>query len=188
MGMKPKPVTIILLIAVVVLGVYFLNMTMNKNMAYPNEGELQYDMQAAAPADSNTGMPTEAQMQQMSQGGPTIPENPVQEVGGVQGPGPDQGEAAPPQGGFGGDVQASVNEGFEGCSPKRQLSPQELLPKDYASTWAQCNPSGAGSLDGKNFLQAGHHIGINTIGQSLKNPNLQLRSEPPNPQVNITAW
>ena len=39
-----------------------------------------------------------------------------------------------------------------------------------------------------NLLKAGHHIGIDTIGQSLRNANLQLRSEPANPQVNVGPW
>ena len=34
----------------------------------------------------------------------------------------------------------------------------------------------------------GHHIGINTVGQSLRNANRQLRSEPPNPQVKVSPW
>ena len=74
------------------------------------------------------------------------------------------------------------------CYPKDQLSPEELLPQDYASTWAKCNPMGAGGLEGKNFLDAGHHIGINTVGQTLRNANLQLRSEPPNPQVIVSPF
>jgi len=74
------------------------------------------------------------------------------------------------------------------CYPKDTLSPEELLPQDYSSTWAKCNPTGAGSLDGKNFLDAGHHIGINTVGQTLRNANLQLRSEPPNPQVKVSPF
>lgn len=74
------------------------------------------------------------------------------------------------------------------CYPKDQLTPEELLPQDYSSTWAKCNPTGAGNLDGKNFLDAGWHVGINTVGQTLRNANLQLRSEPPNPQVVVSPW
>ena len=74
------------------------------------------------------------------------------------------------------------------CFPKDQLTPAELLPQDNSSTWASVNPEGQGTLKDKNFLQAGHHIGINTVGQTLRNSNLQLRSEPPNPQVQISPW
>ena len=29
---------------------------------------------------------------------------------------------------------------------------------------------------------------IDTVGQSLRNANLQIRSEPPNPQLNVGPW
>ena len=72
--------------------------------------------------------------------------------------------------------------------PKDQLTADELLPKDNSSLWAQVNPSGEGSLKDRNFLQSGYHIGINTVGQTLRNGNLQLRSEPPCPQVRVSPW
>lgn len=74
------------------------------------------------------------------------------------------------------------------CYPKDQLSPSDLLPSDSNSTWAQVNPIGQGDLKDKNFLEAGYHIGINTVGQTLRNPNYQLRSEPPNPQIKVSPW
>lgn len=79
-------------------------------------------------------------------------------------------------------------QGPAGCYPRDQLTPSELLPKDQNSVWAQQNPMGTGSLKGKNFLSAGALIGVNTVGQSLRNANLQLRSEPPNPQVPISVF
>jgi hypothetical protein len=67
-------------------------------------------------------------------------------------------------------------------------NPSELLPKDTNSQWAQLNPAGKGDLANINLLKAGYHIGIDTIGQTLRNANLQIRSEPPNPQVNTGIW
>jgi len=75
-----------------------------------------------------------------------------------------------------------------GCYPRAQLTPVELLPADQNSIYAQQNPMGTGSLKGKNFLSAGALIGVNTVGQSLRNANLQLRSEPPNPQVPVSIF
>jgi len=75
-----------------------------------------------------------------------------------------------------------------GCYPRDQLTPSELLPKDMNSVWAEQNPMGPGSLKGKNFLSAGALLGVNTVGQSLRNANLQLRSEPPNPQVQVSIF
>lgn len=75
------------------------------------------------------------------------------------------------------------------CLPKDQLMPQELLPQDSESNqWSLANPQGSGSLKDKNFLQAGYHVGINTVGQTLRNANMQLRSDPPNPQVQVSPW
>lgn len=72
--------------------------------------------------------------------------------------------------------------------PKEQLNADELLPQDNSSLWAQVNPSGVGSLKDRSFLQAGYNIGINTVGQTLRNANLQLRSEPPCPQVVVSPF
>jgi hypothetical protein len=67
-------------------------------------------------------------------------------------------------------------------------NPTELLPKDSNAGWAQLNPSGQGMLANINLLKAGYNIGIDTIGSSLRNANLQIRSEPPNPQSNVSIW
>ncbi len=74
------------------------------------------------------------------------------------------------------------------CSNQTVQNPAELLPKDTNSQWAQLNPAGKGDLANINLLKAGYHIGIDTIGQSLRNANLQIRSEPPNPQINVGPW
>lgn len=74
------------------------------------------------------------------------------------------------------------------CFPKEMLTPEELKPQDNSTLWAQVNPAGEGSLKGRSFLQAGHNIGINTVGQTMRNANLQIRSEPPNPQVSVSPW
>ncbi len=74
------------------------------------------------------------------------------------------------------------------CYPKNQLAPQELLPNDPNSVWAAANPMGQGDISGKNFLSAGALIGVNTVGQSLRNANQQLRAEPSNPQTQVSIW
>ena len=88
------------------------------------------------------------------------------------------------------DQQESTNfsEMPSECYPKDVLTSAELLPNDANSKWAQVAPSGQGSLQDKNFLTAGYHVGINTVGQTLRNANRQLRSEPPNPQQQVSPW
>jgi hypothetical protein len=39
-----------------------------------------------------------------------------------------------------------------------------------------------------NLLKAGYNIGIDTVGSSLRNGNLQVRSEPPNPTTIVSPW
>ena len=88
----------------------------------------------------------------------------------------------------GGEFGLDGNQFPKDCFPKDQLSPAELLPTDANSKWAQSVPAGQGELGDQNFLTAGHHVGINTVGQTLRNANRQLRSEPPNPQVKVSPW
>ena len=76
------------------------------------------------------------------------------------------------------------------CFPRDKVTPEELMPNMDAinSQFVQMNPLGQGDVSGQNFLTAGYHIGVNTQGQSLRNPNLSLRSEPPNPREIVSPW
>lgn len=75
------------------------------------------------------------------------------------------------------------------CYPRDRLTATDLLPKDAAnSRWSQMNPQGQGDVGDQNFLTAGYHVGIDTVGSSKRNGNLQLRSEPPNPQQPVSPW
>ena len=69
------------------------------------------------------------------------------------------------------------------------LSPEELLPKGgLGASWAATNPVGQGDLKGQNFLSPSYHYGINTVGQSLRNANLDVRSDPPNPRAPVSPF
>mgnify|MGYP001211492980 CR=1 FL=1 len=52
-----------------------------------------------------------------------------------------------------------------------ELNAADLLPKDVG-----------------NLLVAPRNLGINTVGNSLRNANLQIRSEPPNPRQQVSPW
>ena len=69
-------------------------------------------------------------------------------------------------------------------------SPSDLLPSDQNSQWAALNPvnMSQGNIVAGDMLQAGYHIGLDTIGQTLKNANLQLRSDPIIPKQNVGPW
>jgi hypothetical protein len=69
------------------------------------------------------------------------------------------------------------------------LSPEELLPKGgLGASWAATNPVGLGDLKGQNLLSPSYHYGINTVGQSLRNANLDVRSDPPNPRAAVSPF
>jgi hypothetical protein len=92
------------------------------------------------------------------------------------------------------EVYASVtgiNTTSTGLTPTMKAAvanPSDLLPKDSNSAWAEFNPAGKGDLKNVSLLKAGYHIGIDTIGSSLRNANLQERSEPPNPTTAVSPW
>ena len=79
-----------------------------------------------------------------------------------------------------------------GCDPQNTLGPADLLPEgeaDQIQTFNKDVPEGGeGILKGVNFLDAGFHVGVNTIGQSLRNANRGLRAEPPNPRTQVSPW
>ncbi len=70
----------------------------------------------------------------------------------------------------------------------QDLTGEDLLPHNDIAQFAEVYPNGVGQVQGKNFRNAGHHVGINTVGQANKNANYQLRSDPINPQNAVSPW
>jgi hypothetical protein len=77
-----------------------------------------------------------------------------------------------------------------GYSVQNVANPSDLLPQDQNSQWAALNPNtmNQGSVLMPDLLQAGYHIGLDTIGQTLRNPNYQLRSDPIIPKSDVGPW
>jgi hypothetical protein len=69
-------------------------------------------------------------------------------------------------------------------------NPSDLLPNDQNSQWSALNPvsMNQGNVAMPDLLQAGYHIGLDTIGQTLRNANLQLRSDPIIDKQDIGPW
>jgi hypothetical protein len=147
-------------------------MAQNGDAASVNKGAKNAGMNANKPATMAT---------------PYTSETPLKAGAGVQGSGAKK-EGFADLSAYEGPANFGAAEAPAGCYPRDQLTPSELLPKDMNSIWAEQNPMGPGSLKGKNFLSAGALIGVNTVGQSLRNANLQIRSEPPNPQVPVSIF
>jgi hypothetical protein len=78
------------------------------------------------------------------------------------------------------------------AQPAQRAQPAEntsdLLPLDQNSQWASLNPVNGGNVAMPDLLQAGYHIGLDTIGQTLRNANYQLRSDPIISKVEVGPW
>jgi hypothetical protein len=81
------------------------------------------------------------------------------------------------------NILENNNDGSD-CLNKNKLLPEDLLPKDVDGNLENGNENG----NTINYLDAGRHIGINTVGQTLKNANRQIRSEPANPRQEVSPW
>jgi len=75
-----------------------------------------------------------------------------------------------------------------GYSAQPVANPSDLLPQDQNSQWAALNPSAINQGGMPDLLQAGYHIGLDTIGQTLRNANLQLRSDPIIAKQDVGPW
>lgn len=81
---------------------------------------------------------------------------------------------------------AATSNGNHALQPV--ANPGDLLPKDSNSDWGTLNNINQTNVATPDLLQAGYHIGLDTIGQSLRNANLQLRSDPVIPKKDIGPW
>lgn len=86
------------------------------------------------------------------------------------------------------DISNSSNGLPSSCSRQPVSNPKDLLPNDSHNEFSRLNPKGSHDVSNVNLLSSGYHAGINTVGGSLRNANLQLRSEPPNPTKGVSPW
>lgn len=74
-------------------------------------------------------------------------------------------------------------------APAAMENMTDLLPKNTEG-FDTCNFAtiDAQNIQAPDLLEAGHHIGLDTIGQSLRNANQQLRSDPVISKVDVGPW
>jgi len=87
-----------------------------------------------------------------------------------------------------GESKPMVAASAPGYMSQPVANPSELLPSDANSQWASLNPVSQSNPQMPDLLQAGYHIGLDTIGQTLKNANLQLRPDPVIEKKDIGPW
>lgn len=75
-------------------------------------------------------------------------------------------------------------------SETTSANPSDLLPAANSGEngWDVLNSVSTTAGANPDLLEAGYHTGIDTIGQSLRNANLQLRSDPSIPITDTGPW
>jgi len=87
---------------------------------------------------------------------------------------------------FNGVAQQASNSATTAAGMNKPVAnPSDLLPNDSNSEWSSMNP--VGDMKNISLLNPQQVVGVNTQGSSLRNANLQLRSEPPNPRSNTNC-
>ena len=72
-------------------------------------------------------------------------------------------------------------------SPAPITNPADLLPKDSNNEFSEMAPTANGGNNAA-LLDAGHHIGSSGSDAPLRNANLQIRGEDPNPRSYSGPW
>ena len=67
-------------------------------------------------------------------------------------------------------------------------SSKDFLPNEKKDNWFQSANTLALDDSALITVKAGHHIGVNTVGQSLRNASYDLRGTIPNPKKVISPW
>jgi hypothetical protein len=73
---------------------------------------------------------------------------------------------------------------------KLKFNSGELLPKETNNDWFETDFSHAQvNVDDSNLVVTDRYIiGVNTVGQSLKNPSYDLRASPACPKFTVSPW
>ena len=102
-------------------------------------------------------------------------------------PAPDGKPAEPKPKAQSGSCNTASGHGY---TNSEVANPADLLPADENSHWSALNPNAAnkGDTTMPDLLKAGYHIGLDTIGQTLRNANLQLRSDPIITKATVGPW
>lgn len=85
-------------------------------------------------------------------------------------------------------IVAPVQTNQGGYVPKNTGAPSDLLPKGQSGQFSDFNMLNQGNIAMPDLLDAGYLIGLDTIGQSLRNANYQERSDPIIPKMSVGPW
>jgi hypothetical protein len=85
------------------------------------------------------------------------------------------------------EVDKIVNERAQ---KQLEFNNTDLLPQEVNKDWFESDFSNARiKIGNDNLINTDRYmVGINTVGQSLKNPSYDLRPSPPCPKVTVSPW
>ena len=64
---------------------------------------------------------------------------------------------------------------------------ENYLPQEHSKDWFEVMPDPV-SVKNRHLINISRPVGINTIGNSLKNPSYDIRGTPPNPKFVASPW
>jgi hypothetical protein len=85
---------------------------------------------------------------------------------------------------------ASIDKVDFNRGKQQDLDVKQFLPREVNDTWFETDFASAKNTveDDKMIPTERYIIGINTVGQSLKNPTYDLRGTIPNPKFTVSPW
>jgi hypothetical protein len=162
---------IFIVLIILILGFYLYSKSKSSTRDYMGQGT--YNSSSYSSSMSST-LPTSSSSLSASSSSYEQPKQPPAMDAQIMTPHKNSNEVVQPQGGY---AQQPV------------ANPSDLLPADKNSQWSTLNPSmSQNNVIVPDLLEAGYHIGLDTIGQTLRNANLQERSDPVIPKQEISPW
>ena len=65
----------------------------------------------------------------------------------------------------------------------------KMMPQETENNWFDIEPlQNTKKIKGTQFIHPKVHMGVDTVGGSLKNPSLDIRGDIPNPIMNVSPW
>lgn len=183
------------LLLVLLLAVVLIHM-LNSKEEIPNEGEVEAlteeDMKDEEKIEESKMDPTNEPTEENTIEVPTTDESMIDSVLGttvqpndVQNTGSDVNEV-------GTSVTAQNMQKLVAENEKNKLNfnSSELLPKEVNNDWFETDFSHAQvNVNDENLIVTDRYItGVNTVGQSLKNPSYDIRASPACPKFTVSPW
>jgi len=87
---------------------------------------------------------------------------------------------------YGKDDLQLFSDKFKQQDQSKPFDPKEFLPQEINDEWFQSDLSNLPNMNQEKLIEISKDcIGINTVGNSMKNPSYDIRGNIPNPKINV---